>query len=158
MKKSSQTLMERISENRISFTPECNNICGEIKSFSHWSRGTQICNTYSVLHLICANTRSLVNSVHIYKTYWEHQLGFSEKFIVIINVANNTHLECFQHRGIYKNFLITWPHVFYMLECPCHLAHVGQTNHHLKSTLAEHKGAIRNGNVGRAIAGKLDGK
>lgn len=43
-------------------------------------------------------------------------------------------------------------HVVYMLKCPCGLLYVGQTKRNLKMRIAEHKGAIRNGNMDYAIA------
>lgn len=43
-------------------------------------------------------------------------------------------------------------HVVYMLKCPCGLMYIGQTKRNLKLRIAEHKGAIRNGNMDYAIA------
>ncbi|KAL2080587.1 hypothetical protein ACEWY4_024380 [Coilia grayii] len=43
-------------------------------------------------------------------------------------------------------------HVVYMLKCPCGLLYIGQTKRNLKLRFAEHKGAIRNGNMDYAIA------
>ena len=43
-------------------------------------------------------------------------------------------------------------HVIYMLKCPCGLVYIGQTKRNLKIRIAEHKAAIRNGNMDYAIA------
>ena len=43
-------------------------------------------------------------------------------------------------------------HVIYMLKCPCGKVYVGQTKRNLKVRIAEHKAAIRNGNMEYAIA------
>ena len=43
-------------------------------------------------------------------------------------------------------------HVIYILKCLCGLVYVGQTKRHLKLRIAEHKAAIRNGNMDYAIA------
>lgn len=52
-----------------------------------------------------------------------------------------------------KEFInCTSTHVIYMLKCPCGLIYIGQTKRNLKLRIAEHKAAIRNGNIDYAIA------
>ncbi len=43
-------------------------------------------------------------------------------------------------------------HVIYKLICPCGKIYVGQTKRNFKLRIAEHKAAIRNGNMDYAIA------
>ena len=43
-------------------------------------------------------------------------------------------------------------HVVYMLKCPCSKIYIGQTKRNLKIRIAEHKAAIRHGNMDYAIA------
>lgn len=71
---------------------------------------------------------------------------------------NTTNSKYFKHPRTGRKYYIkqfincTSTHCVYMLTCPCGLSYVGQTKRCLKVRIAEHKTAIRTGNLDYAMA------
>lgn len=160
------------SDNKITFVSEFSNVSKDVKRIvlKHWSVlkcDPQLVDLASSTPRFCfkrgSNIKdSLVSSMYVapsLSTNWLSQEVYGNYRCGRCTHCSNTYnTKKFYHPHTGQEYTIkdfincNSTHIVYMLKCICGDIYIGQTKRNLKLRIAEHKAAIRNGNMDYAIA------